>query len=386
MLPPVFKRMLVAACVVASLPAFGASLDENALRTLNADGWAGVEGGTVGGARAGSGNVFHVRDIAGLLAAFKRAGTQAKIVVVEGVIDATGGRPFESKADQAARTQIHVPSNTTLVGADRSAGFINANLVLKNIDNVIVRNLNMQNPWDEFPVWDPNDGPAGHWNSEYDGITIDHGTHVWVDHVAFTDAPRTDAQNGSENGQEVQHHDGALDLKKESDFITVSNCVFDQHDKNNLIGHSDKYQQDAGHLRVTFHDNLFRDIIQRAPRVRYGHVHLYNNYYAGTKSHTVYPHMYSIGLGVGSSVISEDNAFDIKGADSICDIVKSYGSVSLADARSLLNGALLKADVSCKGPKGQIVFEAPDWQPPYRYAPVPAAEVAASVQAVAGPR
>lgn len=383
---PVFKRMFVVACVAASLPALAATVDENALRALNADGWAGVDGGTTGGARASAGNVYRVRDVAGLLAAFRRGGTQAKIVVVEGVIDATGGKPFESKADQAARTQIHVPSNTTLVGADKVAGFQNANLVLKDVDNVIVSNLTIQNPWDEFPEWDPNDGPNGHWNSEYDGITIDHGTHIWVDHVAFSDAPRTDDQNGSANGQEMQHHDGALDVKKASDYITVSNCVFDQHDKNNLIGHSDKYQQDAGHLRVTFHDNLFQDIIQRAPRVRYGHVHLYNNYYAGTKAHTVYPHMYSVGLGVGSSVISEDNAFDIKGADSVCDVVKSYGSVSLADARSLLNGAALKTDVECKGPKGQAAFEKPDWLPPYPYAPIPAADVAASVKAMAGPR
>jgi len=386
MLPPVLKRMLVAACVAASLPVLGAPADEGALRALSADGWASVEGGTVGGARAASREVFHVRDIAGLLAAFKRAGTQSKIVVVEEVINATGGKPFESKADQGERTQIRVPANTTLVGADKTAGFVNVNLVLKNVDNVIVRNLTIQNPWDEFPVWDPSDGPAGHWNSEYDGITIDHSTHIWVDHVAFTDAPRTDEQNGNANGQEVQHHDGAMDLKKESDFVTISNCIFAQHDKNNLIGHSDKYQQDAGHLRVTFHDNLFQDIIQRAPRVRYGHVHVYNNYYVGSKSHTVYPHMYSIGLGVGSSVISEDNVFEIRGADSVCDVVKSYGGVSFAESRSLLNGAPMKTDVACKAMKGDSAFETPRWQPPYRYAPISAADVAATVKASAGPQ
>lgn len=359
---------------------------EEAARSLAADGWASVEGGTEGGARAGVANVFHVRDIEALRKAFTVERGEPRIVVVEGVIDAAGGKPFADKADQAARTLVRVPSNTTLIGADKGAGFVNAALLLKKVDNVIVRNLTIQNPWDEFPVWDPNDGPSGHWNSEYDGMTIDQSTHVWVDQVTFTDRPRTDDQNGMANGQEVQHHDGALDMKNASDFITVSHSIFAEHDKNNLIGHSDKNSKDGGHLRVTFHDNLFENVVQRAPRVRYGQVHLYNNHYVGAKAAPVYAHMYSIGLGVESSVISEDNAFDIQGAGTLCDLVRSFGGTRFSDARSLLNGRTLDKTSACTVVKGRPALDAPGWQVPYAYKAMPASEVAASVKAAAGPR
>lgn len=383
---PVLRRILLGGLIFLPLPVFAGSADLVMLRGLQADGWAAMEGGTTGGARASDKNVFHVHDIDGLREVLHAAADTPKIVVVEGMIDATGGRAFSDKQDQARRTQIRIPDNTTLAGADNRAGFVNAALSIKGVENIIVRNLTIQNPWDEYPQWDPDDGPSGHWNSEYDGMTIDHSTHVWIDHVAFTDAPRTDDQNGRANGQEVQHHDGALDIKKASDYVTVSNCVFAQHDKNTLVGHSDKYTQDAGHLRVTFHDNLFRDIVQRAPRVRYGQVHVYNNDYVGAKKAPVYPHMYSIGLGTGARVISEANVFAIEGAKSMCDVVKSYGGTQFSDSGSLLEGKPLESVAACKGSKGMTSFATPDWKPPYQYALLPVSDVAAHVAAQAGPR
>lgn len=371
--------LLLASSSTLAAPAFNADWRQVAPD----DGWAGMDGGTSGGLAAPAERVFRVRDIDALRQAFKQAGREAKIVIVEGVIDATGGKPFESKADQAARGQIRVPSNTSLIGADKAAGFVNADLVLKDVRNVIIRNLTIENPWDAYPQWDPHDGPAGHWNSEYDGITIDASQHVWVDHVSLSDGARTDDQNGRANGQEVQHHDGALDLKNASDFVTISHCVFRLHDKNNLVGHSDSKQSDAGHLRVTFHHNLFQDVIQRAPRVRYGQVHVYNNAYLGSKTHPVYAHQYSIGIGVEASVLSEHNAFEIGGATTLCDIVKPFGGSRFEDHGSLLNGAPPTAAGPCKGGEK---YAAVGWTLPYRYALLPAGEVMAKVKAGAGPR
>jgi pectate lyase len=380
------QQCLMFSLLLASVPALAALPGEPALRALSADGWASVEGPTVGGAKASDDNVVKVTDIAGLIAAFKHGGSAPKIVVVEGVIDATGGKPFASKSDQAAATLVKVPSNTTLVGANKESGFVNANLLLKGVENVIIRNLKIQNPWDDFPVWDANDGPMGHWNSDYDGLSIEQSQHVWVDHVSFSDAPRTDDPNATLNGDPVQHHDGELDIKTASDYITVSNSVFTLHDKTSLIGHSDSYKKDAGHLRITFHDNLFQDVVQRAPRVRYGQVHLYNNYYVGSSTHPLYPYQYSIGVGVESSFLLEDNAFEIKGIGGLCDLVKSFGGSSLSDARSTLNGSPMRAATSCPAGKGKKTFEVPTWTPPYAYTPRPAAEVAAAVKASAGPQ
>lgn len=347
------------------------------------NGWAGEEGGTKGGADAAQDRVFVVRDIAGLNDALASGSSAARIVVIEGVIDATGGVPFDSKEDQARRIIVKVPSNTTLIGAGKSAGLVNANLLLKGADNVIIRNLAIETPRDAYPQWDPKDGPAGHWNSEYDGITIDNSRHVWVDHVAISDGRYTDDQNGVENGQEVQRHDGALDIKKASDFITVSWSVFRLHDKNNLIGHSDKATADAGHLRITFHHNLFDNVTQRAPRVRYGQVHLYNNVHVGSRSHAVYPHQYSHGVGVGASLISAANVFDIEGAKDACDIVKGFGGNQYEDHGSMLNGKPLDMSVSCKS-FGDGLRPA-GWKPPYTWKADPVEGLEAAVRKGAGP-
>ena len=354
--------------------------------TAPADGWAAINGGTAGGASAAASDVYRVSGIDELRATLKKAGARPKIVEIAARIDATGGTPFASKEDQAARTQLRIPANTTLIGITPDAGFVNTAIMIRGVDNVIVRNLRIENPWDNYPTFDPNDGPTGHWNAEYDGLTIDNSRHVWIDHVTFTDAPRTDDQNGKIDGHEVQHHDGALDIKNGSDFITVSWSVFDSHDKNNLIGHSDKNTADAGHLTVTFHHNLFRNVTQRAPRVRYGKVHLYNNYHVGDRKHAVYPIQYSHGVGVEARILSENNLFEIAGAKSACDVVQSLGGTRYQDAGSLLNGAKLDLSAGCKGGKGVVMFEPADWQPPYRYTPLPADQVAKAVKESAGKR
>ena len=61
---------------------------------------------------------------------------------------------------------------------------------------------------------------------------------------------------------------------------------------------------DIGHQSISFLDNLYRNITQRAPRVRFGKVHTANNYFTGSKTDPVYPHLYSIGTGLQSQIIS----------------------------------------------------------------------------------
>ena len=96
-----------------------------------------------------------------------------------------------------------------------------------------------------------------------------------------------------------------MDIKRGSDFVTVSwNRVF-SHDKSMLLGHSDdNASQDVGHLRVTYHHNWFDGTNQRHPRVRFGNpVHVYNNYYSNVGG-------YGVASTEGAGVLVEGNYFE----------------------------------------------------------------------------
>lgn len=352
-----------------------------------ATGWAGYGKGTTGGRDAVTKAIYTASSTWQLVNALKVPGTQPRIIKVYGTIDmesADNGGKFRNGADQAARNTLVVPSNTTLIGVGDSGQIRNARIVVKNVENVIVRNLQIANPCDIAPVWDPNDGSSGNWNSEYDGVVVEGSRYVWIDHNTFTDAPLTDDQLPIEHGKLKQCHDGALDVKKASDFVTISNNVFDLHEKNNLIGSSDSASEDDGHLTVTFHNNHFRNVSSRSPRVRFGKVHLYNNYYEGTKSKATYSHKYSVGVGYKAKIISQNNVFDVQGASACKDVIVNPGSSSktgaIFDTGSLLNGAALKvgADKDCQF-SGAVA-----WTTPYSAKLLPAASVREAVKLNAG--
>lgn len=121
--------------------------------------------------------------------------------------------------------------------------------------------------------------------------------------------------------------------------------------------------------------------MERAPRVRFGRVHVYNNYYEGGRSAGVYAHQYSLGVGYRSQILSEHNVFDIAGATACPHVVKNPGSSTktgaISDTGSLLNGAPLNLRTACS-------FASASWVVPYSYSPVPAAQVKAAVVPQAG--
>lgn len=317
------------------------------------DGWASAEGGTRGGADAAEEHVYDVSTRQELLDALADAGDAPSIVRVHGTIPMNAGADGEeitceeiaegtgysldaylaaydpetwgmdqepegeqeearrrAAAKQRALIQVTVPSNTTIIGAEEGAGLTGAALSVSGADDVILRNLVLADTYDCFPAWDPTDGEEGAWNSEYDSVRIVDGTtHVWVDHVAFTDEPMTDDLLPTYFGQTYQRHDGALDITNGSDLVTVSWNTFRDHDKLTLVGSTDNPDRgDPGRLRVTFHHNLYEGIGQRAPRVRFGQVDVYNNSYRLGGERTV-PFGYAIGVGYDSHLWVEANSF-----------------------------------------------------------------------------
>lgn len=358
-----------------TLAGLAAAQTDIARQVAPADGFGA---GTRGGADATTAQIYAVSTRAQLLSALASGGNLPKIVKVVGTIDMSEGLPFTSRGDQTARGTINLPSNTTLVGAGPGAGFVNGSITINAVSQVIVRNLKIVAPCDVAPVFDPTDGASGSWNAAFDAISVTGAEQVWIAHNTITDAPVTDDTLPIENGQVKQCHDGAIDITRAADFVTVSYNVIEQHDKSILIGASDSATTDAGRLRVTIANNVFRTLKQRVPRVRYGQVHLFNNYFEGSKTAPVYAHSYSVGIGTAAQVISTANLFAIAGAATCDDVVSTVSpsaSSAFADSGSVLGGAPL---AGCSVPSGVA------WAVPYAFKPRPATLVKSNALAQAG--
>lgn len=118
--------------------------------------------------------------------------------------------------------------------------------------NVIIRNLNFKNTMGS--------------SSDADGIVVQcYSHHVWIDHNTF---------HGLQSGP-----DGAIDVKRAADYVTVSWNHIQNWDKTMLLGHDDSNgAQDRGTLHVTYHHNYMQNTRQRHPRIRYAHAHVFNNF------------------------------------------------------------------------------------------------------------
>jgi len=243
--------------------------------------------------------------------------------------------------------QLQIPSNTSIIGLGGDARVTGGNLVMGTnsvpVENIVVRNVTFEDSFDYFPQWDPTDSTTGRWNSAYDLISVLNATRVWIDHSTFSDGARTDDRfpsvwtetvNGVDyrgSDFKVQHHDGAVDVTRLGNLVTVSNGFFFNHDKTFLIGGTDTASLTAENptvLKVTFHDNYFLNVRQRLPRVRFGQVHVYNNLYAGVRTGT-YGFLSPLTVGQSGKLYAENNAFDVPDAG----VDNLYG-VSVSAART----------------------------------------------------
>jgi pectate lyase len=220
----------------------------------------GFGAGTTGG---GSGPVTTVTSGSALVSAMKASG--AAVIRVSGMVSFTGMQD--------------VTSNKTIIGVGSGSGIQGGGGIdVDGATNVIIQNLTFRGGSDDL-------------------INVqDSSTKIWIDHNNFLDS-----------------HDGALDIKRGSDFITVSWNKVQNHDKSFLLGHSDDNgSQDRGHLRVSYHHNWFAGSTQRHPRVRFGNpVHVYNNYYQGVTS-------YGVASTMEAGVLVEGNYFE--NTNRACDL------------------------------------------------------------------
>lgn len=230
----------------------------------NVLGWAAYANVT-GGA---GGTEVTVNTYAGLRAACRQAGPI--IIYVDGILVPNESYCYIEGYD---KTIIGVGTNSGLAGYGfRVSG-----------TNIIIANLTFSAT-----------------NSNADGITVDDSSHgigrnFWVDHCTFYDC-----------------RDGSVDVTKGADYVTVSWCKFYyapvptgvvQHQFVNLIASSDS-DNPNGVYHVTFHHNWYSEYCrERMPSVRFGRVHVFNNYY------DCFDNNYCVRTRLDSEVLVENNYF-----------------------------------------------------------------------------
>ncbi|MGI5145048.1 pectate lyase family protein [Plantactinospora sp. CA-294935] len=168
---------------------------------------------------------------------------------------------------------VTVVANKSILGVGSTAEITGGGLQMGSTtrpgNNVIIRNIRFT-------------------GAEDDSISVTNKAHhVWIDHNDLSDG-----------------YDGLLDIKRESDYVTVSWNRFHNHSKSSLVGHSDTYTADVGKLRVTYHHNFFDGTDQRHPRVRFADpVHVFNNYYRNNA-------LYGIASTEDAGLMVEGNYFE----------------------------------------------------------------------------
>lgn len=196
-------------------------------------GYASTNGGTTGG------NGGATTTVSTLAQFTKAAESDGKLnIVVKGSISGSD--------------KVRVQSDKTIIG-QKGSKLTGVGLYIKGVKNVIVRNLAI----------------AKVKESNGDAIGIESSTNVWVDHVDLS----SDLDSGKD------YYDGLLDITRGADYITVSNSYIHDHFKTSLIGHVDTQTSDKGKLHVTYANNHWKNVNSRNPSVRYGTVHIYNNFY-----------------------------------------------------------------------------------------------------------
>ncbi len=224
-------------------------------------GWATQNGGTTGG---GNATPIIVSTLADLQAQARSVG--AKVIYVSGTMGA------------GVATRVVVAANKTIIGLP-GARLIGGFDIKTN--NVIIRNMKIQ-------------GPGAVDVNGVDCIMIDGGTNVWIDHCDIYD------------GQ-----DGNMDIVNGANFIAVTWCKFYytsasiNHQFCNLLGNSDSKTTDRGKIKVTMMYNWWASgVVERMPRVRFGQVHIVNNYFNSRQAN------HCVRAGIEADLLVESNYFD----------------------------------------------------------------------------
>lgn len=181
-----------------------------------------------------------------------------------------------------AGTMISVSSNKTVEGLGCGSGLLNGGFVIDGssgagVSNVILQNLVVEQ------TYVPGD-PLGNC-CNFNAFRIWHAPHhIWIDHCDLSHA-----------------EDGLCDITDQASYVTVSWCHLHDHYQTALIGSSDTKTNDVGYLKVTFHHDWFDHVVLSNPELRFGMVHLFDNYYSNVSQYCAWNTM------AGQMVLENNN-------------------------------------------------------------------------------
>ncbi|MET9744186.1 pectate lyase family protein [Streptomyces ardesiacus] len=258
---PVALRLQAALGTLALAAAAAAgvvlTMPEAAAAAGGATGYATQNGGTTGGAggktvRATTGTAIHE-------ALCGRADSSTPITIeVEGIINhgntsKVSGDSCNTAADKIELKQV---GNVTIVGVGGGAVFDQLGIHIRESSNIIIQNVTVRNV-------KKSGSPTSNGG---DAIGMESDVrNVWVDHTTL-----------EASGGESEGYDGLFDMKDNTQYVTLSYSVLRNSGRGGLIGSS---ESDRSNGYVTFHHNLYENIDSRAPLLRGGTAHMYNNHY-----------------------------------------------------------------------------------------------------------
>ncbi|MEU9220793.1 polysaccharide lyase family 1 protein [Streptomyces sp. NPDC048376] len=256
---PVALRLQAALGTLALAAAAGVvlTMPEAAAAAGGATGYATQNGGTTGGAggqtvRATTGTAIHQ-------ALCGRADSSTPITIeVEGTINhgnttKVSGDSCSTAADKIELKQV---SNITIVGVGGGAVFDQLGIHIRESSNIVIQNVTVRNV-------KKSGSPTSNGG---DAIGMESDVrNVWVDHTTL-----------EASGGESEGYDGLFDMKDNTQYVTLSYSTLRNSGRGGLIGSS---ESDRSNGYVTFHHNLYENIDSRAPLLRGGIAHMYNNHY-----------------------------------------------------------------------------------------------------------
>jgi pectate lyase len=180
-------------------------------------------------------------------------------IVKDHTVGSDGSCPKAHWGDEYRKVEVkNFTAGVTIEGANGSSA--NFGIVLNGgTDNVVVKNMKI--------------GALGGASNDADMIRIDSATNIWIDHNELF-AVNNECK-GSPDGDLT--FESAIDIKKDSQNITVSYNVIRDSKKVGLDGSS--ASDIGGGRKITFHHNVYSNVNGRLPLQRGGWIHVYNNFY-----------------------------------------------------------------------------------------------------------